>query len=214
VNGTPRILDRFIVLEGLDGAGTTTQLKLADQKLNELSVAHSCTSEPTGGPVGRLIRDILAHRLKTHPRTLALLFAADRMEHLHEPGGGILSCLERGELVISDRYLFSSLAYQSLDCDYEFVYSLNRDFPLPRHVVFLDTPIKLSQLRLASRSADHPELFESPQVQERILDNYRRSFQLCSRTGMELHRLDGALPAQEVFRNFWKIIASVPMLKS
>jgi dTMP kinase len=145
---------------------------------------------------------------------LALLFAADRTEHLHEPGAGILSRLERGELVISDRYLFSSLAYQSLECDYDFVYSLNREFPLPRHLVFLDTPIELSQRRLASRSAGLPELFEASQVQERILANYRRSFELYREAGMQLHRLDGSLPAAEVFWNFWKIIASVPMFKA
>jgi dTMP kinase len=187
---------------------------LAEQKLNEKAIPHCCTSEPTMGTLGMVIRDILAHRLRTHPRTLALLFAADRTEHLYEPGAGILSRLQQGELVISDRYLFSSLAYQSLDCDYDFVYSLNREFPLPRHLVFLDTPIELSQRRLASRSAGLPELFETSQVQERILANYRRSFEQFRGAGMELHGLDGSLSAEEVFWDFWKIIASVPMLKS
>jgi dTMP kinase len=214
VSGSPEVFERFIVLEGLDGAGTTTQLKLAGQRLNKGAVPHFCTSEPTMGAIGRTIHDVLAHRLRTHPRTLALLFAADRTEHLHEPEAGILSRLERGELVICDRYLFSSLAYQSLDCDYDYVFSLNREFPLPRHLVFLDTPIELSQRRLAARSAGLPELFEASQVQERILANYRRSFEQFREAGMELHRLDGSLSADEVFWNFWKIIASVPMLKS
>jgi len=214
VSGTSDTFERFIVLEGLDGAGTTTQLKLAERKLGERSLPHHCTSEPTTGPLGRIIRDILTHRLRTHPCTLALLFAADRTEHLHEPGTGILDRLERGELVICDRYLFSSLAYQSLECDFDFVYALNREFPLPRHLVFLDTPIELSQSRLAARSADSPELFESPGVQARILANYGRAFELYREAGMQLHRIDGSLPAEEVFWNFWKIIISVPMLKS
>jgi dTMP kinase len=214
VSVTAAVFDRFIVLEGLDGAGTTTQLQLAEQKLIERATPHYCTSEPTAGPVGRIIRDILAHRLKTQPRTLALLFAADRTEHIYEPGAGILSRLERGELVISDRYLFSSLAYQALECDFDIVYSLNREFPLPRHVVFLDTPIELSQRRLSNRSAGHPELFETSTMQERILANYRRSFELFREAGMQLHRIDGSLPAEEVFWNFWKIIESVPMFKT
>jgi len=212
VSGTAATFERFIVLEGLDGAGTTTQLRLAAQKLGERHLPHCCTSEPTAGPLGRIIRDILAHRLKTHPRTLALLFAADRTEHLHEPGTGILDRLKRGELVICDRYLFSSLAYQSLDCDFEFVYALNREFIIPRHLVFLDTPIELSQSRLAARSAGDTELFEALGVQSRILANYGRAFELYREAGMQLHRIDGSIPADEVFWKFWKIIESVPML--
>jgi dTMP kinase len=212
VSGTAATFERFIVLEGLDGAGTTTQLKLAAEKLGERHLPHYCTSEPTTGPLGRIIRDILSHRLKTHPRTLALLFAADRTEHLHEPGTGMLDRLKRGELVICDRYLFSSMAYQSLDCDFEFVYALNREFALPRHLVFLDTPIELSQSRLAARSAGDPELFETLGVQSRILANYGRAFELYREAGMQLHRIDGSLPAGEVFWKFWKIIESVPML--
>ncbi len=87
-----------------------------------------------------------------HPTTLALLFAADRAEHLLAAGDGILNRLERGELVISDRYLFSSLAYQSLDCDFEYVRALNAEFPLPRDVVFVDTPVRESQRRLGGRA--------------------------------------------------------------
>ena len=207
------VLDRFIVLEGLDGAGTTTQLRLAEERLSAAGLPHFCTSEPTGNPLGLLIRDVLKRRRSMHPTTLALLFAADRSEHLEEPGSGILSRLERGELVISDRYLFSSLAYQSLDCDFDYVRCLNQGFPLPRCVVFLDTPVPESQRRLAGRAADDgPELFDGEDIQDRILNGYRRGFDLYRGSGVELHVLDGTLPAGEVFGNFWKIIESVPML--
>jgi dTMP kinase len=204
------VLDRFIVLEGLDGAGTTTQLRLADEKLAALGRPHFCTSEPTGHPLGMLIRDVLTRRRGLHPTALALLFAADRAEHLLEADGGILSRLERGELVISDRYLFSSLAYQSLACDFEYVRTLNAGFPLPRDVVFVDTPVHESQQRLNGRAG--PELFDGADIQERILDNYRRSFDLFHDSGLRLHVLDGALPPADLFAKFWKIIDSVPML--
>jgi dTMP kinase len=209
-SGHRMVLDRFIVLEGLDGAGTTTQLRLAEERLSAEGWLHFCTSEPTGSPLGLLIRDVLKRGRSLHPTTLALLFAADRAEHLREPGGGILPRLERGELVISDRYLFSSLAYQSLDCDFEYVRRLNQDFPLPRHVVFLDTPVPESQRRLAGRAVE--ELFDGADIQDRILDGYSRAFQLYRDSGLRLHVLDGTLPAGEVFGNFWKIIQSVPML--
>jgi len=203
------VLDRFIVLEGLDGAGTTTQLKLAAEKLAADGRPHFCTSEPTDHPLGLLIRDVLTHRRSVHPTTLALLFAADRAEHLLAAGGGILKRLERGELVISDRYLFSSLAYQSLDCDFEYVHGLNAGFPLPRDLVFLDTPVRESQRRLGSRGGQ--ELFDGADIQDRILDNYRRGFALYRDAGLRLHVLDGTLPPSDIFENFWKIIGSVPM---
>jgi len=204
------VLDRFIVLEGLDGAGTTTQLRMAAEKLRAEGRPHFCTSEPTEHALGLLIRDVLTHRRSMHPATLALLFAADRSEHLRAAEGGILKRLERGELVITDRYLFSSLAYQSLDCDFEYVRSLNAAFPLPRDVVFLDTPVPESQRRLGGRGG--AELFDAAEIQDRILDNYRRGFELHHGTGLRLHVLDGTRPAEEIFGNFWKIIASVPML--
>ena len=204
------VLDRFIVLEGLDGAGTTTQLRLAAEKLAAAGCPYFCTSEPTGHPLGLLIRDVLTRRRSVHPTTLALMFAADRAEHLWAAGHGILKRLERGELVISDRYLFSSLAYQSLECDFEYVRALNADFPLPRDVVFLDTPVRESQRRLGDRAG--PELFDGADIQDRILENYRRSFELYRGSGLRLHILDGTQPPAGIFGKFWNIIESVPML--
>jgi dTMP kinase len=132
------ILHRFAVLEGLDGSGTTTQLRLAGRRLEREGVPHFLTWEPTDGPVGTLIRSILRHEVPAEPCTVAMLYAADRSEHLHGPGG-ILERASRGELVLSDRYLFSSLAYQSLECPEEQVAGLNAGFPLPELLVFVDT---------------------------------------------------------------------------
>jgi thymidylate kinase len=79
-------------------------------------------------------------------------------------------------------------------------------------VVFLDTPVRESQRRLNGRAAGRMELFDGADLQDRILDSYRRSFQLYRDSGMRLHILDGTLPPGEIFGNFWKIIESVPML--
>ncbi len=204
------VLDRFIVLEGLDGAGTTTQLRMAEERLAAEGRPYFCTSEPTDHALGLLVREVLTRRRLVHPTTLALLFAADRAEHLLAPGAGILKRLERGELVLSDRYLFSSLAYQSLDCDFEFVRTLNAGFPLPRDVVFLDTPVRESQRRLGSRV--RLELFDGADIQDRILENYRRGFDLYRDSGLRLHILDGTLPPADIFEKLWKIIGSLPML--
>jgi len=207
------VLDNFVVLEGLDGSGTTTQLNLAAERLSERGIPHFCTGEPTLGPVGRLIRSILKKQIPARPGTVALLFAADRSEHLYGEAEGILAQVGQGRLVICDRYLFSSLAYQSLACDPDFVYSLNRGFPLPRHLIFLDTPVSLSQKRLNDRSDQTRELYDGLEIQQDILSGYERAFSLFSGTRMEVHRLDGTSDSHRVFEKFWSILALMPIVK-
>ena len=110
------ILQRLIVLEGLDGAGTTTQMRLLSERLTRDGKPHAATWEPTDGPIGQLLRSILARDTRAHPRSIALLYAADRNEHLYAPVIGMEARAKKGEIVICDRYLFSSLAYQSVEC--------------------------------------------------------------------------------------------------
>lgn len=209
----PQVLENFIVLEGLDGSGTTTQLTLADEKLNACGVPHFCTGEPTKGPVGQIIRRILKKQISTEPDTVALLYAADRTEHLYRKDEGMLDQLRHGRLVVCDRYLFSSLAYQSLVCDPQFVFSLNCRFPLPRHLVFLDTPVAICQQRLNRRSPEGQELYDRREIQRDILVAYERGFARFADTGMQLHRLEGSEVEKRVFENFWSILSSLPIVK-
>ena len=209
----PEVLENFVVLEGLDGSGTTTQLDLADDALESRGIAHFCTGEPTKGPVGRLIRQVLKRQIQVRPDTVAALFAADRNEHLYEQNKGIVSRLLRGELVVCDRYLFSSLAYQSLACDPQFVFYLNRSFPLPRHLVFLNTPVTMSQERLTNRSPEGPELYDGREIQQDILSAYERGFRRFPGARMQIHRLDGSQEADLVFEKFWSILESLPIVK-
>src|SRR5690349_10994916 len=97
----------FLVLEGLDGAGTTTQLECLSRALRQRGATVCATREPSDGPVGVMLRQALTGRLglkggaPLSHETLALLFAADRMDHLQAE---VLPALERGETVICDRY--------------------------------------------------------------------------------------------------------------
>jgi len=100
----------WITLEGGDGSGKTTQARLLQQWFEEQGRAVVRTREPGGTEVGRLLRDIvLHHRGEIGPRAEALLFAADRAHHVATV---VRPALERGEVVIQDRYLDSSVAYQ------------------------------------------------------------------------------------------------------
>jgi dTMP kinase len=206
-----QILENFIVLEGIDGAGTTTQLDLIDAELTRLALAHVKTCEPTSGPVGSFIRTVLRGNEQVQPGTLALLFAADRYEHLHEPLCGIMDLHESGKLVISDRYLFSSLAYQSIDTGMDFPASINRDFPLPSHLFFIDIPIDVCMERLASRK--NTEIFEVRYFQEKVISAYKKTLSLFSDTRMKIYLIDGTLPRDTVFGKIWEIIRSLPIFK-
>src|SRR5450759_40417 len=125
---------RFIVLEGIDGSGTTTQLDRAVAYLGTHGHRAVATREPSAGPVGRLLRDALLGRLHTPDgarmdgRTMALLFAADRIDHLQRE---IEPQLAAGTTVVSDRYLLSSLAYQAEEADRAWVAGLSRGIRAP-----------------------------------------------------------------------------------
>src|ERR1700679_2678510 len=126
---------RFVVLEGIDGAGTTTHVARLAARLRTMGVAVRATREPSDGPVGTLVRQVLTGRLVVPGgrapgwATMALLFAADRMDHVESE---IEPFLARGGTIISDRYDASSLAYQSVmsgsggNAAIEWIRSINR----------------------------------------------------------------------------------------
>ncbi len=200
-----------MVLEGLDGSGTTTQMKLLAERLEREGMPHAATWEPTDGPVGSMIRSILHKQTPAHPRTVALLFAADRNEHLFAPGTGIAERTKRGEIVICDRYLFSSLAYQSLESDPDYVQALNSAFPLPQLLVFLDTPVEVCQERLAKRG--DAELYDGLAFQSRVRGEYLKAIERFRGKGMRIERIAGERPAGLIHGEIWKILAGMPIQK-
>jgi dTMP kinase len=190
------ILRRFVVFEGLDGAGTTTQLRILENSLKKRGVAHWLSAEPTDLPTGRLIRQILRGEVKTRPETLARLYAADRHEHLYGPDG-IVERLGRGELVVCDRYIFSSLAYQGVSCDPELPRLLNAAFPLPELLIFFDLPSSVSMGRVSKRQSER-EIFETEDFQERVRKAYEESIAEFEGSGMRILRVDASMSVEAV----------------
>lgn len=155
---------RFVVLEGLDGAGISTQARRLVAALEERGVPCFGTREPSDSPIGGQIRAALAGRIELEPATLALLFAADRHDHVHHV---LLPRLQTGRNVVSERHLLSSLAYQGAQLgDPEWVRTINRASRAalrPDLTVFLDAPPEASLARIdASRHAR--ELFEQQET--------------------------------------------------
>jgi len=163
------ILKNFIVIEGIDGAGTTTQAKLLAQNIKN----GLFTYEPSNSPIGLFIRDILKGKVIVNENSLPYLFSADRAEHLFGQNG-IIQNIENGKIVISDRYFFSSIAYQSLSFPKEKIISLNESFPLPKIVFFINTPVEESMKRIGIRK--ERDIFDKEELQKKILNNYIEIF--------------------------------------
>ncbi len=169
----------FIVLEGIDGSGTTTQMPLLADHLGRRGRSVHTTREPSQGPVGRLLREILlgGHALPSGAPAdglaMALLFAADRRDHLTRE---IEPALAAGADVISDRYLFSSLAYQAQEAERDWVAGLARDLRPPDLTLLLEVPVAVAAAR--RRAAGRPdERYDADQVQTRVAARYR---ELCA----------------------------------
>lgn len=188
-------MSRFVVIEGLDGAGTTTQTERLCAWLATRGADPLATREPTAGPVGRVIRRVLrAEPDAPLPATLPWLFAADRADHLHRE---IEPALAAGRVVVSDRYYHSSLAYQSLELPLARVHALNADFRTPDLTLFLDVSIDVCLARIGSRG-EAREIFEQRDRLEQIDAAYREVLALLERHGEPIVRIDGEQAPDEV----------------
>ncbi|NLC92804.1 MAG: dTMP kinase, partial [Treponema sp.] len=154
------ILKNFIVYEGIDGSGTSTQIQMI---ANTNKIKFAATSEPTKNETGLFLRKMLKGDFSIDERTAAYLFAADRCEHIYGKNG-ILELLKQGKTVISDRYFFSSLAYQSSVCGKELPRLLNSPFPLPEYLFYFKINPEISLKRVNSRN-ETKEIYEKLDIQ-------------------------------------------------
>lgn len=185
---------RFLVLEGLDGAGTTTQAAILAKRLAAMGRRVHLTSEPSRGPLGRLVRRVLKGAVAggggrpLDQRALALLFAADRLDHV---AGEVAPRLAAGVDVVSDRYALSSLAYQSAATgDLGWVEALNRKAPAPDLTIFLEVRPAVALRRRFAASAER-DIYEVPAFQRRVAVAYRRALRRLRARGERVAVVDG-----------------------
>ncbi|MED5371320.1 MAG: dTMP kinase [Myxococcota bacterium] len=191
---------RFIVIEGLDGSGGTTQVRLLSQAL-----AATATREPTDGPIGKLIRQSLAEPMLLGDGVLPYLFAADRKDHLERL---IEPKLAAGVDVVSDRYLHSSLAYQSLAMPFEQVFALNADFRAPDLCVMLELPVAQCLERIEARGQAR-DRFETEKQLVAISEQYERVLAHLEARGDRILRLDASQSIKALHKQILDAVQSL-----
>jgi dTMP kinase len=185
---------RFIVLEGIDGSGTTTQALRLAEALRADGHEVLSTHEPSDGPIGVVLRQALTRRLVgLSDRVLALLFAADRLHHLEAV---VEPALAEGKVVVSDRYVLSSLAYQGMRLPLAWVESLNAAARRPDLTLYLDVDARTAAGRRRGRGGS-VELFDADEVQRAVARAYGRVIRKHTRT-QRVVRVDGAGSPDEV----------------
>lgn len=177
----------FIVIEGADGAGTTTISK----KLAEELDAHY-TFEQTDNPIGSKVDEMISGE-EHSAAAIALAFAADRMVHLEEE---IIPRLENGETVVCDRYYHSSLVYQStMGLEHDWIKELNKEALRPDLTIVIDISAEIGMERVDSRGPDG-NIFEQLDFQQEVVVKYR---QLENRLDGNVKYIDGSNSIQDVF---------------
>ncbi len=204
------ILHNFIAFEGIDGTGTSTQIAILAKRPE--ADALYLTAEPTKTPTGVFLRQILGGKTTVDPKTAAFLFAADRNEHIYGTGG-IMEMLGRNKAVITDRYIFSNLAYQSVSCGRELPAMLNSTFPLPQMVFYFDLEPSVALARIRSRG--ETEIYEKQDFLEKTLANYRSIIAEyeTSQPDMRIIHIDATQSIEKTAEIIWSYIGNIPILK-
>ena len=172
-------IGRFFALEGIDGSGKSTQLSLLAQRLEAAGRPCLTTCEPTSRPIGALLRQVLTGKVRCDSRVVAPLFVADRLDHLLSEEAGLCQAVKEGRTVLTDRYYFSSYAYQSVDLPLEWVIEANRpcaDLLRPTATLFIDVEPELALERIA-QNREGTELFETMDRLTRTREQYFRAFE-------------------------------------
>ncbi len=191
----------FVVFEGIDGTGKSTQLLLLAEKLRQLGYAVVATCEPTNGPYGRMIRELFVDRDTVSREEELELFIADRKQHVQEV---ITPALSEGSAVICDRYYLSTIAYQGANgMDPELILEKNENFPIPDLAIILEIEPAQGIHRIQNQRNEHPNTFEK----EANLQKVAKIF--ASMQQDYIMRINGSDSIENVHRRVFEAVAKV-----
>jgi dTMP kinase len=200
----------FIALEGIDGSGKSSQVKLLAEKLEQAGHKVHLTLEPTNSHIGSILLDVLRKKIKSDHRTIAALFAADRLDHLLNEDNGIIKKLEEGFTVITDRYYFSSYAYNGAHTDMDWVIGLNKMSALARRPdvnIFIDVPPDVCMQRINTNRAT-TELFEKLDTLTSVRAKYLEAFDKL-KNEERIIIIDGNRPINDIAADIWQKVSGI-----
>lgn len=205
----------FIAIEGLDGSGKSTQLRPLAENLKAVGHNVYTTAEPTQSRIGLMIKDIFKHKMEADHRTIAALYAADRLEHVLNRTEGLLKKLEEGYTVITDRYYFSSYAYHGTHMDMDWVIEMNSlvaDFLRPDLNIFIDVPIDVCVKRL-NKGRSLTELYEDEDNLNQVRKKYFEAFEKLKQRE-KIFIADGNRPAEMISKDIWHEVSKILPLET
>jgi dTMP kinase len=197
----------FIVIEGIDGSGKSTQMNLLNERFQNMARAVHTTHEPTDSETGRFIRNILRNETALGQESLAALFLADRLEHITNPECGILARIGQGETVISDRYYFSNLAFQSEYVPMDWLMSINslcKEMLIADFTFYLNIDPAICYQRIIDRN-ESLEMYETPGKLERTHQAFLYAFEKYS-IKENIHIINADRAKESIHEEIWAII--------
>lgn len=195
-------MSKFIAFEGLDGSGSSTQLAKLASYLRSKGMRVHVTKEPTDNIIGGLIRGQLTKHWKTSQVCLQLLFAADRAHHVEKE---IEPALKKGNVVLTDRYLYSTFAFGSIDgTPMEWLEEINKYFRVPDLTILLKVPPEICVERIKESRYDI-QLFEEKKKLEKVWQNYEKLAEKYNNIVI----IDGNRPLKEVFNDVVKAVEKI-----
>lgn len=194
---------KFIVFEGLDGSGQSTQIALLEKYLKSKNFSVYVTAEPTNNIIGGLIRGFLTHQWTLSNTGKQLLYCADRAHHLEAE---VAPALSEGNTVISSRYYFSTIAFGSLNNDVKWLETLNEKFPQPDLTFFIKVSPKECMRRI-SGSRFRKEFFEKEQILKKVFKVFVKISK--NKKYKNFCTINGEQSIEKVFRDIAKIIDKI-----
>ena len=203
---------KFIVFEGIDGAGKTTQINLLAADLRERGIDCFVTAEPTTLPSGKLLRRALSVQIPATPMEMAEMFARDRVNHNLDENEGIEKKLSQGTTVITDRYYYSSLAYQGSELGFDVVSKLNLENPdirTPDLCVFRDLTPDVSLARIGARENVPHEIYENYEYLDKTRKTFFSVFEKLRERGEKIVLIDASGSVEEIAKNILDAVLQI-----
>jgi dTMP kinase len=198
---------KFIVFEGIDGAGKTTQIHLLLQRMAATSIPFHATKEPTEGKVGSIIRKVLTKQLQLDEKSMAALFLADRFDHIQDPEHGMRQHLNQGKHIICDRYYLSSYAYHSAFLPLDWLIACNAECAKllrPDVIFFLDLSPEESLARL-TKTRTHLDLYETKERLTTVRQQYHLAIQRIQHEE-NIVMLNATMAEKVIAEKIWAVV--------